>query len=84
MAVRAAFLDVLTKLPDARWGDGRHRSLGPNDGVSEWTLSGTPVDGHRLEVNGCDFLTVRDGRIVRKNSYRKQRAPFPVRPNADQ
>jgi len=82
-AVREAFLDVLAKLPDAHWGDGRHHALGPNDGVSEWTLRGTRVDGRRLEVNGCDFLTVRDGRIVLKNSYRKQRPPFSVRPNTD-
>jgi ketosteroid isomerase-like protein len=33
-------------------------------------------DGRRLEVNGCDFLTVRDGKIVNKNSYRKQRPPI--------
>jgi len=32
--------------------------------------------GARLEVNGCDFLTVRGGKILAKNSYRKQRPPF--------
>ena len=26
-----------------------------------------------VDVLGCDFLTVRDGKIVRKNSFRKQR-----------
>jgi steroid delta-isomerase-like uncharacterized protein len=77
-AVRGAFLEVLATLPDAHWGHGRHHAFGPDDGVSEWTLTGTLADGRRLEVNGCDFLTVRDGRIVRKNSFRKQRPPFSV------
>ena len=57
------------------WGDGRHYSLAPDYGVSEWTLTGTMPDGRRLEVNGCDFLTVRDGKILTKDSYRKQRPP---------
>jgi steroid delta-isomerase-like uncharacterized protein len=72
-AVRAAFAAVLDSMPDARWGDGRHHILGTDYGVSEWTLTGTLSDGRRIEVNGCDFLTLRDGRITKKNSYRKQR-----------
>jgi ketosteroid isomerase-like protein len=50
--------------------------MSPGYAVSEWTLTGTLSDGRRLEVNGCDFLTVRDGKILKKNSYRKQRPPF--------
>jgi len=42
-------------------------------GVSEWRLTGTLLDGRRVDVMGCDFLTVREGKIVRKNSFRKQR-----------
>jgi len=44
-------------------------------GVSEWHLTGTLPDGSRLDVLGCDFLTVSAGLIVRKNSFRKQRPP---------
>lgn len=76
--VKEAFAEVLETMPDAQWGDGRHYSLAPNYGVSEWTLTGTLPDGRRLEVNGCDLLTVRDGKIISKNSYRKQRAPLQV------
>jgi ketosteroid isomerase-like protein len=65
-------------MPDAQWADARHHVLAPDYGVSEWTLTGTLSDGRRLEVNGCDFLTVRDGKIIRKNSYRKNRPPIPV------
>ncbi len=75
-AVRAAFAAVFESMPDAQWGDGRHYVLAPDYGVSEWTLKGTSADGRRLEVNGCDFLTIRDGAIVIKNSYRKQRPPI--------
>ncbi|MFZ0013270.1 MAG: nuclear transport factor 2 family protein [Acidimicrobiia bacterium] len=72
-AVRQAFADVLDSMPDAHWGGDRHHVLAPDYGVSEWTLSATTPDGGRLEVNGCDFLTVSDGKIVTKNSYRKHR-----------
>jgi taurine dehydrogenase small subunit len=73
--VRAAFAQVLESMVDARWGDGRHFVLGPGYGVSEWTLTGTLTDGRRIETNGCDFLTITDAGITRKNSYRKQRQP---------
>ena len=74
--VRSAFADVFAALPDAEWGDGRHYILASGYGVSEWTLTGTLSNGHRIEVNGCDFLTVRNGAIIAKNSYRKQRPPI--------
>ena len=71
--VRAAFADVLDSMPDAVWGDGRHFVLSDDYGVSEWRLTGTLLDGTRIDVLGCDFLLVRDDKIVRKNSFRKQR-----------
>lgn len=74
--VEAAFAEVFAAMPDAQWRGGRHYGLAADYGVSEWTLTGTLADGRRLEVNGCDFLTVRDGKIIAKNSYRKQRPPF--------
>ena len=70
--VKKAFAEVLESMPDAQWDKGRHYSLASDYGVSEWTLTGTLPDGRRLEVNGCDFLTVRDGKILNKNSYRKK------------
>lgn len=74
--VREAFAAVLESTPDAHWGNGRHHVVAADYGVSEWTLTGTLPDGRRLEVNGCDFLTVRGGQIIVKNSYRKNRPPF--------
>jgi ketosteroid isomerase-like protein len=64
--VKEAFAEVLESMPDAQWASGRHFSLAPDYGVSGWTLTGTLPDG--LEVNGCDFLKVRDGTIISKNS----------------
>ncbi len=72
MDVRAAFTEVLTSMPDANWGSGRHFVLADDYGVSEWRLTGTRPDGSHLDVLGCDFLTIRDDKIVRKSSFRKQ------------
>ena len=41
------------------------------------TFTGTRADGTRVEVHGCDLFTLRDGKIVLKNSYRKNRPPIP-------
>lgn len=71
--VRAAFADVLASMPDANWAGGRHLALTDDYGVSEWRLTATTSDGTPLDVFGCDFLTVRDGKITHKNSFRKQR-----------
>ena len=73
--VSAAFAAVFDSVPDANWGNGQHFVVSEDYGVSEWRLTGTLADGTRMDVLGCDFLTVRDNRIVRKNSFRKQRPP---------
>lgn len=72
LQVRTAFVEVLDSMPDAYWGGGRHFVISEDYGVSEWRLTGT-LHGKRIDVLGCDFLTVRDDKIVRKNSFRKQR-----------
>ncbi|MES2842705.1 MAG: nuclear transport factor 2 family protein [Pseudomonadota bacterium] len=73
-AVRAAFAQVWAVFPDARWAHARHFVHG-NRGVSEWTFLGTRADGSRVEVHGCDLFTLRGGKILLKNSYRKNRSP---------
>jgi ketosteroid isomerase-like protein len=57
-------------IPDVKYGDGVHFVAGDR-GASEWTLTGTTVDGRRLEVRGCDLWTFRGNEIVRKDSYWK-------------
>jgi steroid delta-isomerase-like uncharacterized protein len=76
-AVRAGFSEVWKTYPDAQWLSPRHFVCGDR-GVSEWTFAGTRADGSRIEVNGCDVFTFRDGKIALKNSYRKNRPPLPA------
>ncbi len=73
-SVREGFTSVWESFPDARWLGARHFIVG-NRGVSEWTFTGTNKDGQRIEVIGCDVFTIRDGKILIKNSYRKNRPP---------
>jgi steroid delta-isomerase-like uncharacterized protein len=71
-SVRAGFAEVWTTFPDAQWSNARH-FVREDRGVSEWTFTGTRADGTRVEVQGCDLFTFREGRISLKNSYRKSR-----------
>jgi taurine dehydrogenase small subunit len=64
--------DVFKQFPDALWNGPRHFIAGDR-GVTEWVFTGTRSDGTRVEVQGCDVFTFRDGKIAVKNSYRKQR-----------
>ncbi len=73
-AVRAAFASVFERFSDAHWGDARHVVSGDR-GFSQWTFTGTLDDGTRVEVNGCDLFTFRNGKIAVKNSFRKNRTP---------
>ena len=71
-AVRAAFAQAWAVFPDAHWGNGSHFVF-DDRGASEWTFTGTRHDGSRVEVNGCDIFTFRDGKIKGKNAFRKDR-----------
>jgi len=71
--VRAGFARIWAVCPDANFGKARHFICGDR-GVSEWVFTGTHA-GHRVEVNGCDVFTFRDGKIAVKNAFRKNRTP---------
>ena len=71
-AVRNGYSKAWKDFPDAQWNNARHFVRG-NQGVSEWTFTGTNTEGKRSEVAGCDIFTFRDGKILVKNSYRKNR-----------
>ena len=72
-AVRRGFLEVFDTFPDGQWQAGRHLVAGDR-GLSEWVFRGTKTDGTRVEVNGIDVFTFRDGKIAVKDSFRKQRS----------
>ena len=70
--VRLGIEEVFATFPDARWNRPRHFIAGDR-GISEWVFTATGPDGARVEVQGCDVFTFRNGKIAVKNSYRKQR-----------
>ena len=71
-AVRAFLEDLFDRIPDVRWDEIRHFAH-PDLVTVEWLTSGTPRGGTRFEVEGCDVLTLRNGKIAAKRSYRKSR-----------
>lgn len=75
-SVRDAYAALLAKFPDAQWHSARHFVSGDR-GVTEWTFTATNPDGSRIQTDGCDLLTFRDGLIRRKSSLRK------IRPDLD-
>jgi ketosteroid isomerase-like protein len=71
-AIRQGFAARFAGIPDIRYREDRHFVDGDR-GASEWTLSGTTTQGERIEVRGCDLWTLRDGQVVKKDSYWKIR-----------
>jgi ketosteroid isomerase-like protein len=71
--VREAFARVFAAVPDVRFDDAKHFVAGDR-GVSEWIFTGTTANGKKVEVNGCDLFTFRNGKIAVKSSYLKNRA----------
>ncbi len=76
-AIASAFEAVWQAMPDAHWDHHSHFVAGDR-AVSEWTFSGTDRDGMRIEAEGADLFTVRDGKLVVKQALRKNRPPFAV------
>jgi ketosteroid isomerase-like protein len=67
-----AFAGRFAGIPDVRYQNDDHFVDGDR-GASEWTLSGTTIDGQRIEVRGCDLWTFTDDRVVKKDSFWKIR-----------
>jgi ketosteroid isomerase-like protein len=70
--VRAALATRFEGLPDVHYGGEEHFVDAAGDiGMSKWVLTGTNREGRSVRVNGCDFYTFRDGKVIRKDSYWK-------------
>jgi ketosteroid isomerase-like protein len=70
--VRAALGTRFEGLPDVHYGNDEHFvDEAAGTGMSKWLLTGTNREGKRIEVQGCDFYTFRDGKVVRKDAYWK-------------
>ncbi len=74
-AIANAFSAVWAGMSDAHWDHHSHFVHGDR-AVSEWTFSGTGADGMRVEAQGADLFTLRDGKIIVKQALRKSRPPF--------
>ena len=64
--IKAAFEGVWTNnITDAHW-----KSLGcfasDNNGLSHWLFTGTNPDGSKVNAEGCDIFTFKDGKIHTK------------------
>ncbi|CAM3855825.1 nuclear transport factor 2 family protein [Castellaniella denitrificans] len=76
-AVRKAFESAWQTIPDAAWRNARCWMSGDR-GVMESTFTGTTADGSRIEADMVDLLTFKDGKILIKNAFRKQRPLLPA------
>lgn len=69
-SVRAAIAGAFTAMPDIRY-EVVHSSFGPGLVVLELLVTGTLADGGPAKFYACDVMTVRDGKVAAKRSYRK-------------
>jgi len=68
--VKKGLMGRFETTPDVHYSDLEHFVSG-NCGMSKWLLTGTKLNGKKVKVQGCDFYTFRNGRVVRKDSYWK-------------
>jgi ketosteroid isomerase-like protein len=72
-AARALVEEVFDRIPDVRFDTFRHY-VNDEIAVVESLTTGTPKGGPRFEVHLVDILTLRDGKVAAKRSYRKMRS----------
>lgn len=71
-AARDLAASVFERVPDLHFIEIRH-FVTPEYAVVESVTTGTPVGGAPYEIHLADLLTIRDGKIAAKRSYRKAR-----------
>ena len=74
-AVRDAFVNTWTTMPDVQWAKGEF-FFADQRVVSECTFMATQPDGLRVEADSVDLFTLEKGKITRKQAFRKQRPAF--------
>lgn len=73
-AVRKGFASLWDGYPDAHFEPVGEDIILGDRGCSEWIFTGTKAsDGTKVNARGCDVYTFKDGKILIKNSMRKQR-----------
>lgn len=69
-AVRGAVANAFKAMPDIAY-DLVHASFGPDLVVAELLVTATLLGGETARFQACDVMTVRDGKVAAKRSYRK-------------
>lgn len=73
-AVREAFSNTFKFFPDAQWLNGQHwLTEDQQRGISETTFTATAANGGLIEANMVDVFTFKEGKILVKNAFRKNR-----------
>lgn len=75
--VAEGFKAAWTHVPNAAWLDGEHCVMGDR-GISESTFKGTKTDGSHIEARMVDVFTFKEGKILVKNAFRKDRPALTV------
>ena len=74
-AALRAFVDgTRDRLPDLSLVE-HALHIADDTGVSEWTARATAPDGRRIEWDGVDVITCRDGLVVRDAAYSSGATP---------
>lgn len=71
-AVRAQFEATWGAMPDVQWLNGKH-FIAQDRLVSESTFIATQADGRRHHADSVDLFTLSEGKIIRKQAFRKNR-----------
>lgn len=71
-AVKEAFANTFRDLPDVRWDDV-HIVESAQWVVTTWTMKATRADGKKLDVEGLDLFTFKNGKVCEKRAFRKDR-----------
>lgn len=70
--IKAALIKRFSDSPDIQWTEGKSWIFG-NKALSEWRVRGTSPDGSIIDTLGCDLWEFEDGKIVKKDTYYKQK-----------
>jgi ketosteroid isomerase-like protein len=75
-AIGDAFSALFRETPNAHYEPG-NQWITDDSVISLWTFTGTNRQGQETRANGCDIWKFRQGKIVRKDAYRKIVQPDP-------
>lgn len=69
-AVREAITNAFAALPDIRY-EPVHTGFGPDLVVLKLLVTYTLSDVNTVRFHACDIMTIKDGKVAAKRSYRK-------------